>query len=280
MMPRTEGGEGIFPEALAMARMVGAALFFQTALLCWRPKTRREPLGLSNHAKLAGLAFLGIALNQALFLAGLRVSAPFVVSLLGATIPVLTASLAVAFGKERASVRTGLGLALALCGVIWLTGVGSAGSGFDRGAVLVALNCLSYAAYVVFSRDVVRALGSLRFIAWVFTYGALMFAAFGLGPLIATVPELTTRGALLLAYMILVPTIVAYSFNAWALARSSASIVTIYIYLQPLLAAVLARVQLGHGISPRAGVSALLILGGVAVTTLKRGSGAKRLEEP
>lgn len=273
-MPRTEGGEGVFPEALAMARMVGGAAFFQTVVFCLRLKksaSPAKPIGLANHGKLAGLAVLGIALNQALFLVGLRASTPFVVSVLGATIPVLTAALAVVFGKERPSVRMGLGLALAFSGVLWLTGVASAGgAGFDRGALLVALNCLSFAAYVVFSRDVVLALGSLRFMAWVFTYGALLFAAFGLRPLLATLPALTLRGALLLGYMIVFPTIVAYLLNAWALARSSASTMTIYIYMQPLIAALLARVQLGHGISPRAGLSAVLILGGVAVTTLKR----------
>ena len=272
MMPRGEGGEGIFPEALAMARMVGAAAFFQTLVFCLsRRKSCApvEPLGPSKHGKLAVLGALGIALNQALFLAGLRVSAPFVVAVLGATIPVFAASLAVLFRKERASVRTGLGLVLALSGVLWLTGVTST-SGFDRGALLVAANSLSYAGYLVFSRDLVRAVGSLRFMAWVFTYGAVLFSVLGARPLLATLSDLTLRGGLLLAYMIVVPTILAYSLNVWALARSSASVVTIYIYLQPLFAALLARVQLGHGVSSRAGAAALLILGGVAVTTLRR----------
>jgi drug/metabolite transporter (DMT)-like permease len=66
------------------------------------------------------------------------------------------------------------------------------------------------------------------------------------------------------------PTIIAYGLNAWALARSTATTVTVYIYLQPLLAALLAWLQLGYAVSSRAGVAALLILGGVAVTTLKR----------
>jgi drug/metabolite transporter (DMT)-like permease len=62
-----------------------------------------------------------------------------------------------------------------------------------------------------------------------------------------------------------VPTIVAYLLNAWALGRSSATLVTIYIYLQPLIAAVLAWAQLGLGISRRAGLAAVLILLGLGV---------------
>jgi drug/metabolite transporter (DMT)-like permease len=226
------------------------------------------------HAKLVGLAALGIALNQALFLAGLRVSTPFTVSILGATIPVLTAGLAVLFGKQRASWRTGVGVVLALSGVLWLTGVGSlaahAAGGVDPGAAIVAVNSLCYAAYVVFSRDVVLELGSLRLMAWAFTYGALLFAPLGVASFVTCLPQLSARGWLLLAYIVVFPTIIAYWLNAWALARSNATVVTIYIYIQPLLAGLLARLQLGYAISSRAGLSALLILGGVAVTTIRR----------
>jgi drug/metabolite transporter (DMT)-like permease len=249
--------------------MVGGALFFQAVVFSSRSLRALPRLSGKTHAKLAGLAALGVALNQALFLAGLRESTPFVVSLLGATIPVLTAALAILFRKEKPSWRTGAGLVLALSGVLWLTGVGAVGQS-DRGAVLVALNCLSYSAYVVFSRDVVREIGSVRLMAWVFTYGALLFAPLGARAFVEELPAITTRGWLLLAYIVAIPTIVAYGLNAWALGRSTATMVTIYIYLQPVIAGVLARLQLGTSVSERAGFSALLILGGVAVTTLKR----------
>jgi len=269
MLPRAEGGEAIAAEAIAMVRMVGAAVFFQAAVLSSRRQRERPRLPRNVHVKMAGLAALGVALNQALFLAGLRESTPFVVSLLGATIPVLTAALAILFRKEAATWRTGAGLVLAFSGVLWLIGIG-AGAHVDHGAMLVSLNCLSYAAYVVLSRDVVLEVGSMRFMAWVFTYGVVLFAPLGALALLTQIPLLGARGWLLLAYIVAVPTIVAYGLNAWALARSTATMVTVYIYLQPLFAALLARAQLGHAISSRAGIASLLILGGVGVTTFKR----------
>jgi drug/metabolite transporter (DMT)-like permease len=139
--------------------------------------------------------------------------------------------------------------------------------------MLVALNCLSYAAYIVFSRDVVIAIGSARLMAWVFTYGALMYAPIGAPALLGQLPLVTLRGGLLLAYMVIVPTILAYGLNAWALARTTASVVTIYIYLQPLIAGLLAWLQLGYSVSSRAGLAGLLILAGVAVTTTRRQTG-------
>jgi drug/metabolite transporter (DMT)-like permease len=279
MLPRARGGEELFPEALAMSRMIGSAIFFQALAL--RPQkpsaaqtTESTRLGGTMHAKLAGLGAIGIALNQTLFIYGLRESSPFVASILGATIPVLTAALAVLLRKERATWRTAGGLSLSFSGVLWLTGVGSGGAhdagGVDRGAILVALNSVASAVYFVLSRDVVRALGSIRVMAWIFTYGALLFAPLGMSAFLTELPLLSSRGALLLAYIVIVPTIVGYAVNAWALARTSASLVTIYVYIQPLVAGVLARVQLGASVSSRAGVAALLILGGVAVTTVRR----------
>lgn len=264
MAPRSEGGEEIFPEALAMMRMLGGALFFQSLM---RARGAKEvAITRADHLRLAGLSVLGIALNQTLFLIGLRWTTPFSVSLLGATIPVFTAVLAVLFGKETRSGRVVIGLVLALSGVLSLIGVGS----LDPGAMLVALNSLSYSAYVVLSRDVVLRVGALRSVTWIFTYAALMFAPIGIAPMVAQVQHFTGRGAILVGYIVIMPTIVAYLLNAWALARSSATLVTVYIYLQPLIAATLAYVQLGHGVTKRAAIAAPLILLGLGVVASRK----------
>ena len=264
MMPRAQGGEEVFPEALAMMRMLGGALFFQ-AIVTARGR-QGAAISRLDHVRIAGLSVIGISLNQTLFLMGLRWTTPFSVSILGATIPVFAAALAVLFRKERFVWRTALGLGLAMVGVVSLVGNGS----LDRGAILVALNSLSYAAYVVLSRDVVLRVGALRTVAWLFTYGAIMFAPLGVRPMLAQLPALTTRGWCFVGYILLVPTIVAYLINAWALGRSTATLVTIYIYLQPLIAAVLAWLQLGYGISQRAWLAAALILAGLGIVASRQ----------
>ena len=90
--------------------------------------------------------------------------------------------------------------------------------------------------------------------------------------MLATLPALTPRGWGFVLYILAVPTIVAYLLNAWALGRSSATLVTIYIYLQPLIAAVLAWVQLGLGITSRAWLAAALILSGLGIVVSRQQS--------
>jgi drug/metabolite transporter (DMT)-like permease len=261
MMPRERGGEAIPAEALAMARMLGGALFFQAIARVLEKDPDHEPIVRRDQWKLAGLSVLGIALNQALFLMGLRLTTPFAVSLLGATIPVVTAGLAVVARQDRLRLRTVLGLSLSISGVLTLTGIGT----IDKGAVLVAMNSVAYSSYIVLSRAIVKRHGALPVVTWIFTWATLLFAPFGAPSLVATLPALTLRGSLYLAYIVAVPTIIAYSFNAWALARSTATLVTIYIYFQPVITAVIAWVQLGQGVTRRTLFAGILILLGVTL---------------
>jgi drug/metabolite transporter (DMT)-like permease len=260
--PSSSGGGGVDPVALATARMVGAALFFQgftRVLGAMRPVPRVE------HLRIAGLSVLGVVLNQTLFLVGLHLTNAFTAALLGATIPVFAAALAVAFRIERPSLRTAAGLALAVSGVLWLTGVGA----IDRGAIAIALNCLSYALYIVLSKRVIERVRALVVVTWLFTWGALIMAPLGAIPLVTGMATWSARGWAFVVFFIAFPTIVAYLANAWALGRSGPTLVTVYIYLQPIMAAVLQFIQLGEPVSRRALVATVLILAGVGVVATR-----------
>jgi drug/metabolite transporter (DMT)-like permease len=261
--PSSAGGGGVDPIALAMARMSGAALFFQAYT---RMTGRLRPVPPSEHWRIAGLAVLGVVLNQTLFLVGLHLTTAFAAALLGATIPVFAAALAVAFGIERPSVRTAFGLVLAIAGVLWLTGIGS----LDRGAIAIALNCFSYALYIVLSKRVIERVGALTVVTWLFTWGSVVMAPLGARGLLFGVATWEARAWIFVAFFIAVPTIIAYLANAWALARSGPTLVTVYIYLQPLIAAIMQWVQLGEAIAPRALAAAGFILAGVGVVATRR----------
>ncbi len=259
MAPLALGGGGVSPAALAMTRMLGATAFFH-GLRALGPK--RERIAAKDHARLMGLSWLGIVLNQALYLYGLHCTTPCTASLIGATIPVFAAALAIVARQERAaSVRTAAGLALSLGGVVCLTGIARP----DWGALVIATNCFCYALYLVLARDVIRRLGALTVVTWIFTWGALFFSPLGVPALAHDAVGWSPRAWCLVGFVVLVPTIIAYGSNTWALGRASAGLVAIYIYLQPLITIVLEWAQLGHGLTIRVLVSTALIVVGVAV---------------
>ena len=250
------------PSALAMARILGGALVF-VPLAILRRSEPSPPLRLGDAVRLVLLGAFGIVINQALFLAGLKRTTPIAATLLVALIPVFAAGVAALAGREPLRARTALGIGLALVGTATLAGFAAPAAG----DVLVLLNSLSYAVYVVFAKDVLARVGTARLMAWVFGSGAALFAPFGGVALARDVAGWRGDTLLLVGYLVLVPTVLAYGINAWALRRATPTLVTVYVYLQPLVVAVLARVQLGHRIAPRVALAGVLILGGVAVVT-------------
>jgi len=254
---------GVSPPALAMIRILGGAVTFIAAHLALRtPRVTRA----RDVAELAALAVFGIVVNQALFLAGLSQTAPVSATLLVAMIPVFTAAIAAIAGRERLNARAGAGIAVALFGVLVLSGFALPG----RGDVLVLLNSASYAVYVVFAKSALERLGTVTVVAWVFGLGALLFAPIGGVALAREAPAWPAATIALVAFIVLVPTVLAYALNAWALRRAAPSLVTIYVYLQPLVVAALARIQLGRAVSLRAALAGIVIFVGVGLVASSR----------
>jgi drug/metabolite transporter (DMT)-like permease len=256
------GGGGVDPVALAMTRMTGAAIFF---LLFTKARGTLTKTTVKDKLIIAGLSVLGITLNQTLFLIGLKHTSSTAAALLSVTIPVLTAAIAAVMRIEKITTILAAGLSLAVVGVVCLTGVRN----IDRGAAIITLNALCYSAYIVLSRNVIRRVGAITLVTWLFVFGALSFAPLGVPALVANAPHWTARSIAFVAYIVFAPTIVAYSCNAWALGRSSPSLVTIYVSVQPIIAALIGWVQLGTPLTLRLVVAAAFILAGVALVVTR-----------
>lgn len=233
------GDPRVPPLALTELRLAGAALAFLAAA-AWR---RESWPGRAALGKLAVLALLGTVINQALFLSGLKFTSATEATLLVGSIPLFTYTAGRLLGREQGSLGKWLGLALALGGITLLFLVRGFRLEHEHllGDTLILINCLSYSMYLVFARPVLRGLPSVRAMAVIFLFGALEFAPLGLVPL-ARIPwgELSSRTLYALAFVLVFPTIIAYFLNLWALKRAGASLVAIYVLLQPLVTASLA----------------------------------------
>ncbi len=252
------GTFGVSPEALGMVRILGGALVFGIAHAALRTP---RVASAADMAKLAALGLFGIVLNQILFLKGLRQTSPMAATLLVATIPVFASAIAAIAGRDRFTGRKGAGIALAVLGIGVLTRFAVP----HRGDLLVLLNSLSYAIYVVFAKGMLARYGTFTVVAWVFGAGAVLFAPLGGLELLRDAPRWSAGAIGMVAFIVLVPTLLAYSLNAWALRRAPPTLVAIYVYLQPLVVAVLAWLQLGQALDVRTALAGLLIFSGVTV---------------
>jgi len=254
------------PLVFAYLRVLGAAIVLN--LLVWRGT--RQPFSREDRKLVLIFSLLGVVLNQTMFLTGLSFTDAHVAAIIITTIPVLTLGIAMIAGRERATPMKVGGIVLAGAGALLVVG-GEGLFGSMRaliGAALITGNCLAYALYLVISKPAMARLSPRLTTARMFGYATALMLPIAAVPLArqswATIPP---RAWLALLLVIAGPTVAAYWINAWTLRYADASTVATYVYVQPVLTAILATIFLGEQIRAIAIVAAAMIFTGVALTS-------------
>ncbi len=253
------------PDVVVLTRIAGgAAVFFVLA-------RRRGPIRLARAdvAPVFGCALLGVVLNQVLFLHGLARTTAVNASVLGATIPLFTIGFAMLGRVEPFRPRRLAGILLGLAGTLVLVGVErmSLADRHTAGNLMVVANAVSYAGFLVAVRPLSRRIAPLPLVALLFAAGTCYTAPLGIPAWIDFAPRLRAADAGFLAFLVAVPTVLAYSLNQAAIRRADASLVAVYIYLQPVFATLGATLLLGERPGARAAVAGALVLGGLLLAT-------------
>lgn len=181
----------------------------------------------------------GVWINQTFFFYGLHLGSEVHAALLMLATPVLVLVIAFAVIREQITWIKVVGILLGLGGawsLISHTG-DSANQGSIVGDLLVFINALSYAVYLVLVKKVSDKYHPVTITKWVFFFGALFAVPTGLpSALKVQWSDFSVNVWLSFSYVILFTTFLAYLLNAFALQQLSASVVSIYIYFQPLIA--------------------------------------------
>ncbi|MFI5206870.1 MAG: DMT family transporter [Gemmatimonadales bacterium] len=254
------------PLGIVAIRIGGAAALF--AAVKWNRTRQRVAPG--DLLRFAGLALLGVVLNQILFLEGVRRTTAVHTNILITTIPVFTLGVALLLRRERASAAKLTGIALAGAGAAYLalSHGGAAEGASAQGDLLVAANSLCYASYLVLSKDLLRRYAPMTVVTWVFLIGAVLIAPLGVPALLrVNADAVSTRTVLVLVYIVVFPSFLTYLLSIWALRHTASSLVAMYVYVQPVVTAFLAPLILGETVTPRIGLASVLIFAGLALST-------------
>ncbi|MFL6209094.1 MAG: DMT family transporter [Pyrinomonadaceae bacterium] len=258
---------------LVACRIVGAGLAF---VVLRRATGSMAITRRSDYARLALYSLLGVVLNQFLYVKGLALSSAIIAIIISTSIPVATLLGSLLLGRERPTPRLLVGMAIAVFGVVYL--VHPTRADFARGTMignmLLVLSTLLYGAYIAISQQTIKRYGALTVITWVFLFACVAALPIGIYQFAQTpLSTIAPRVWLAVGYIIIAPTVGAYYLNAWALGRVTPSTVAIYIYLQPVIALVLAPLVLGESLNARTGLAALLIFTGVALVIIRARNG-------
>jgi drug/metabolite transporter (DMT)-like permease len=213
---------------------------------------------------IVGCALLGVGANQELFVHGLSHSTATNASVLGATIPVFTALVAIVLGREPVRARRLAGIGVAFAGATILVGADRMSMSHDHlvGSLMVLANSLCYGTYLVVVRPLAEKYDPLGLLAWLFIASVPMVAPLGIIELAHT-PALHAADIEFFLFLIAVPTVAAYGLVQIALRRTESSLVAAYIYLQPVMATVGAMFLLDEQPTARTAACGAIVLFGV-----------------
>jgi drug/metabolite transporter (DMT)-like permease len=266
------------PMALAMLRMVGAAVLMALVLRFRPPGARGIPR--SAWPALALLGVIGVAVNQTAFLAGLARSTPTHAALLYALTPACVHLIARLKGDEAWSRRRAAGIGLALAGaaaIVAARAPGAARADTRVGDLLIAIGVVAWAIYTAEAPRHVRALGAIRFTAATLIMGALValpFGAFELRGLeLARIPLSAWLG---LGFLVVFTSGLAYACWTLAMKGLTASQVAVFVNFQPVLTALLSIAILGEKITASLLAGGALVCVGVALTQSEARSAVAR----
>jgi drug/metabolite transporter (DMT)-like permease len=223
------------------------------------------PLPARELAYLALLGAVGISLHQWLQSNALVTARASTSGWIIAATPVFIAALAwAALGERLGPVRVA-GIAVAAAGVVLVVTRGDLGALLhgrfgDPGDLLMLLSSPNWAVFSVLSRRAMRARPAALVLFWIMLAGWLftsahLFATTGIG----AITSLSARGWLAVAFLGVACSGLAYI--AWfdALERLPASQVGALLYLEPLVAMLVAAAALGEPVGP------VMLLGGAVI---------------
>jgi len=229
--------------------------------------------------KLALAAVFGVAVNQILFFEGLNLSTPINASIIITSIPVMILIFSHYFLKEKITPIRVFGIILGATGalmVILAAGKGDFKSDTMLGNFLILINAASWAFYLVLIKPLMEKYDSLTAMKWVFFYGLIILFPFTFNSFITSdFSAIPFSIWMSVSFVVFGATIIAYFLNNYSLKSVSPNVNGIYIYIQPLIASVVAILFGKDELTLSKTIAALLIMAGVYFVTKKPKTNSK-----
>lgn len=259
----------IKPYGFILARVTGAAALFWIAGLF----IRKEKIDTQDFIRIVLASFFGVALNMMAFFKGLSLTTPISASVIMVTTPILVLSFSVFFLKEEVTKRKLAGIFIGMAGAVLLIVYGqkvAQGSGSMLGNALILLNASSYALYLILVKNLTKKYHPLTFAKWLYSIGLLFVLPFAWNEFTAVNwSKLPDPAMYQIGFIIVFTTFLTYMLNLFAIRKLKPTTLSIFIYMQPLIATGYALLMGSDTINTLKIVAAVLIFTGVYLVTRK-----------
>ena len=258
------------PEGLTIMRMAFACVMFWIVSLF----TVKEKVPLKDLGMLFVCALCGVGINQGLFIVGLNRSSPVDASIIATAVPIFVLLLAAVILTEPITRKKSFGVFMGVSGGLLL--VFSSTHAIDSitsldGDMMMIVSGLMYAIYLVLSKPLSLRYSSVTMMKWMFLFSTLITLPFAIESIWNTpafhkeVFDGQELGAIF--FVLFGATFIPYLLIPLALKRIRPTTVSMYNYIQPIVASFIAVFIGQDSFSVTKLVSAALVFSGVYLVT-------------
>ena len=258
----------ITPLALTTFRMLGASVLFWIASAF----ARKEHVPPHDLAMLFFASLFGITLNQGCFIAGVSLTSPIDASVITTTVPIITMIIAAFHLKEPVTNKKVIGIFLGALGALILIlngqqpNAGMAKESSMAGNILCLTGEICFAIYYVVFKSLVSRYSPITLMKWMFTYATICCVPFSYSDMVSVdIPHLSSVLLYELTFIIAGATFLSYLLIPIGQKRLRPTVVSMYNYLQPIVAAMLAILWGMDRFTPTKGLAIVLVFLGVYV---------------
>lgn len=233
-------GRYISPMAMVSASLVIAALLSLVPMFWEKP----EKIDTNDRLKIFGAAMLIGVARKLCMMFGLAQTSPIDGSIISTSTPLIVLFLSVIVGIEQLSKRKVIGLLMGMAGAIAII-VSSNHSSHDssstEGNLLILTSACVSAAYMVWFKRLVGKYRITTLLRWIYCSSAIVMLPIGAHDIITTDFAAMDTGIVLASlFVLIVPTYLPNLLLNYSLKFVSPTTTSIYSYIQPVVAIILA----------------------------------------
>ena len=262
----------ISPIGIFFLRALGATICFWVVSF-FLPK---EKVDKKDLPKIFLASMLGLFLTQMSFLKAMIITTPVDASIITTLTPIFTMFIAAIFLKEPITFKKAGGVATSFIGVILLIlNCVHTPNGVEHshpfGLFLMICNCLFFALYLGAFKPLVQKYGTITFMKWMFLFSAIVAIPLDIKELVGlNMTTMPVKYILELGFVILFSTFVAYFLIPVGQKVLRPTVISLYGYLQPIIATVMGIVTGMDHLTWQKVLAAALVFTGVVLVNKSR----------
>ncbi|SHI45038.1 DMT family transporter [Bacteroides stercorirosoris] len=251
-------------------RMVGAAAcFWLLSAFC-----KREHVDHRDMLKIFFASLFALVFNQGVYIFGLSMTSPIDASIVTTTLPIVTMIIAAIYLKEPVTNLKVLGIFVGAMGALILI-MSSQTAGGGNSSIIGDLLCLvaqiSFSIYLTVFKGLSQKYSPITLNKWMFVYASMCYIPFSYHD-VASIQwtEISTAAFVQVGYVVVGGSFLAYIFIMTAQRLMRPTVVSMYNYMQPIVASI-AAIIMGLGVFgwEKGAAIALVFLGVYIVTKSK-----------